>query len=151
MEQFTIQSDNNGVSLAEQHISRICDERNIISYYTPISVAVLAAVENAIVHGNKNDASKQVFITTGDCKGGVFFSVTDQGNGFDFTQYESVPDKEGRGASLFMMRNLADRMVYSDQGRTVRLEFHILGLDRGMTLERIAKLDRFFAKKEVEA
>lgn len=151
MEQFIIQSNNNGIALAEQYISRICDERNIISYYTSISVAVLAAVENAIVHGNKNDASKQVVIATGDCKGGLFFSVSDQGDGFDYTQYEGVPDREGRGASLFMMRNLADRMTYSDQGRTVRLEFHILGLERSLVLERISLLDRFFAKKEIEA
>lgn len=146
MDIFEIQSNSNGMAEVERYISRLCDEKHVRNHQGIIWSAVEAAVENAIVHGNRNDASKKVSIECGDCDGGIFFTISDQGNGFDPSAVE-----EGRGVGLFMMRRLADNIGFNAQGNAVRLEFFIRGIDRELTLERISILNHYFAKNTIQA
>lgn len=144
MEQFVIQSDNAGLARVEEFVSMLCDERNIRNHFAIISEAVTHAVENAIVHGNGGDASKQVVVECGECEGGLYFSVSDMGTGFDWSSFGGFPSDEGRGEGIFMMKTLADHVEYNAQGNTVRMEFHVRGIDRALTLERIATLEHFY-------
>lgn len=82
--------------------------------YNNILLAVTEAVNNAIVHGNKNDINKEIdleFIITDDF---IKIIVTDEGEGFDL---QSVPDptlpenllsEHGRG--IFIMKHFVDEL-----------------------------------------
>lgn len=95
--------------------------------YGKLLLAVVEAVNNAIVHGNKSDVSKKVDITYIIESDFVEYSITDYGDGFDPTsipdptELENIEKFSGRG--LFLMKNLSDEMEFSDNGRTVRLKF----------------------------
>ena len=102
------------------------------------------AVENAIIFGNKNDISKQVIIECGECKGGVFFQIQDFGDGFDWNAHGNMPEKGREGEGIFMMKLLSDKMVYSDGGRNLRLEFYVQGIDVVQASNRSRILQTFY-------
>ena len=145
-ESFVIQSDIAVLPAVEERLFHLCRECNVGNYYSAVSVAALQAVENAIVHGNGSDACKSVTVTFGTCRGGIFVEITDEGNGFDFSQYGMLPSgEETVGEGIFVMKSLADKMTFSDGGRVVRLEFEVSGIDPADALERIAILQERFA------
>ena len=146
MEQFVIQSNSSGIAQLEQFISHLCDEKHVLNHQAIIWIAVEAAVDNAIVHGNQGDASKFVVIESGDCEGGVYFSISDQGAGFNPSTTE-----EGGGMGLSLMRMLADKVLFNSTGNMVRLEFYIRGIDRELALERFALLKQYYSLKTIEA
>lgn len=140
-EQFVIQSDIALLPEVEERLFHFCGDCNIGNYYSAVSVAALQAVENAIVHGNGNDATKKVTIAFGNCRGGVFVEVSDEGSGFDFSRFGQLPsDDEMSGEGIFVMKSLADKLEYSDGGRRVRMEFVVSGIDPAEAMERIAVL-----------
>jgi serine/threonine-protein kinase RsbW len=88
-----------------------------------IDVALREALANAIVHGNKSDARKQVDVV---CRCGIdgelLITVRDDGDGFDPA---AVPDPtavenllSGHGRGLHLIRALMDK-VHFEQGGTV--------------------------------
>ena len=144
-ESFVIQSDTANLNQVENRLFHFCRLCNVGRYYSTLQVATLQAVENAIVHGNHSDADKQVSLTFGTCRGGLFVEVSDQGSGFDFGQYGNLPTGEStQGEGIFIMRSLADRITFSEGGRVVRLEFDVAGIDPADALERISVLQGHF-------
>ena len=140
-EHFVIQSDIALLPTVEERLFHFCHECHVGNYYAAVSVAVMQSVENAIVHGNGCDATKEVGLTFGTCRGGLFAEVADQGAGFDPSAYGGLPaDGLTEGEGIFVMRQLADRLAYSDGGRRVRLEFTVDGIDPADALERVAVL-----------
>lgn len=112
----------------ESLIDRVCeayklDEDN----YGNILIAVTEAVNNAIVHGNKNDKDLLVKISLAENGETFCFSVIDAGPGFDFgnlpdpTAPENIEKENGRG--IFLMKNLADEVEFGDYGRSVNIYF----------------------------
>lgn len=145
-ETFVIQSDIANMPFVEERLFHFCRECNVGNYYSAVSVAVMQAVENSIVHGNASDAAKQVSVTFGTCHGGIFAEVSDQGPGFDYQRFGQLPsDGQPAGEGIFVMKSLADRMTFSEGGRTVRLEFEVNGIDPADALERIAIVQERFA------
>lgn len=151
MEKFVIQSDNKGLAAVEKYVSVFCDEKHIHNYFATISTSVLQAVENAIVHGNNSDVTKQVTVECGDYCGGIYFTIEDQGNGFDVSQYGDLPKEDTKGEGIFLMKTLADNLEFSNGGRCVRLEFAIQGIETDDTVNRIKTLDHFYSLKQVNA
>lgn len=145
-ETFVIQSDIANLPMVEDRLFHFCRECNVGNYYSAVSVAVIQAVENAIVHGNRSDNKKEVSIVFGTCRGGIFAEVADQGSGFDYSRFGQLPmgdQKEGEG--IFVMKSLADKLSFSEAGSRVRLEFEVNGIDPSDALERIAILQERFA------
>ena len=80
-----------------------------------VSVAIRESVINAIKHGNRNDASKRVFVEFGTSLGDVpelSIRVRDQGEGFDPEQVANPLDPENllksSGRGIFLIRNFMD-------------------------------------------
>lgn len=143
-ETFVIQSDSSVLPRVEEQLFHFCHACNVGDYYSVVSVATMEAVENAIVHGNRSDASKEVTVTVGTCRGGVFAEVTDQGEGFAHERFGDLPaEGDGSGSGIFTMRQLSDRMSFRDGGRTVRMEFDVAGIDPGVALRRASVLMAF--------
>ncbi len=82
--------------------------------YNNILLAVTEAVNNAIIHGNKNDITKEIgleFIITDEY---IKIIVSDQGEGFDIdkvpdpTLPENLLSEHGRG--IFIMKHFVDEL-----------------------------------------
>lgn len=150
MERIIIQSDTTNLIQVEQFVNSLCDTYNINNYAGTISMSLIQAVTNAIVHGNRNDATKTVTIVSDFCRGGVYFSVSHQGDGFDPTSI-AADDLSDEGKGLFIMRRLSDKLVFSDEGRTVRMEFFVKGIDSSRSIERVVALRKYYAQSKTFA
>jgi len=93
-----------------------------------IDMAVREAITNAIVHGNKEDDTKQVEMILNCSQGAVEIEVSDQGAGFDPvsvpdpTAAENLMKTSGRGN--FLMRSFMDEVEWlnrPDGGTKVRM------------------------------
>lgn len=125
---FPSVADN--IGLVEKLINEICSAYGISEdHYGNILVAVTEAVNNAMQHGNKLDPGKKVNLAFLAGESSLSFEITDQGSGFDFqnlpdpTNPENLEKPHGRG--VFLMRHLADKVEFSDNGRSVLLNFLI--------------------------
>lgn len=98
--------------------------------YANVMVAVTEAVNNSIVHGNKNVVSKKVIIEL-EMKNPycLMVSVQDEGKGFDPnklpdpTSPDNIENIGGRG--VFLMTQLADEISFQDDGRKVEMTFNV--------------------------
>lgn len=94
--------------------------------YHNMLVAVLEAVNNAIVHGHHEDVSKSVTVRLTTLPTIITITIEDSGAGFDAT---SVPDprlpenilKEG-GRGVFLMREFADEVRFDVLEHGMRVE-----------------------------
>jgi anti-sigma regulatory factor (Ser/Thr protein kinase) len=91
-----------------------------------IELALQEAVANAIRHGCRGDASKQLQCTVNiDGAGEVMITVRDPGPGFDPQQVanplapENVLKPSGRG--IFLINGLMDDVEFADGGRELRM------------------------------
>ena len=93
---------------------------NFVSYYV---------THNAIKHGNQNITSKNVSISLLLNESQLKFRIEDEGKGFDYhnlpdpTAPENIEKPGGRG--IFLMKHLADEVIFSENGSVVELIFYI--------------------------
>jgi serine/threonine-protein kinase RsbW len=105
------------------HVEQFLDKVNAVAKlddgtFYRLLVASTEAVNNAIMHGNKSDARKKVFVTIVFKKNeSLTVIVQDQGAGFN---PESIPnpieDKnlfKTSGRGVFLMKELMDEVNYS--------------------------------------
>ena len=151
METIKIQSVDENMQQVEAFIESVCTDLNCHNYFGTISVAVLQAVENAIVHGNKRDPEKNVTIKFSRAKGGVLFTVEDEGDGFDADKFSDLPTDTEQGTGIFLMRTLSDNCQFSNGGRQVKMLFTIQGIDASAAMERVNTLTAFFKTSAVNA
>ncbi len=123
-----IVSQPESINIVEKLIEDLREEHNIHEdCFGNILVAVTEAVNNAIQHGNQYDPNKKVNITYEVEGDNLMFSVQDQGPGFDYynlpdpTAPENLEKPTGRG--IFLMKHLADQVIFSDNGKTVEMYF----------------------------
>lgn len=122
-------SDLSNLHLVESLIDKVCSELSIEEdLYGNILIAVTEAVNNAIIHGNLSDISKYVHIEVIDTPTLFSFIISDEGMGFD---YNSLPDptapenlEKEHGRGIFLIKNLADDLVYSEKGNVATISFN---------------------------
>jgi len=98
--------------------------------YANMMTCVNEAVSNAIVHGNKENPTKTVYVNIENIDNRrLIFSISDEGEGFDFnnlpdpTAPENVEKLSGRG--IFIMKKLADQCIFNSSGNEVELHFKL--------------------------
>lgn len=126
--ELEIESVITNLTIVENTIDNLTNEVGIgKDSYGKILVAVLEAVNNAIVHGNKSDQRKYVKVNFAVEKNNLSVSVTDEGVGFkpeevpDPTKPENIEEISGRG--IFLMSKLADEIEFNRKGNNVTLKF----------------------------
>ena len=128
---ITIDSNIQNVSVIEKLIdnySTVCEFNDKL--YGKLLLAVVEAVNNAIVHGNREDESKKVFVHYVFNDKEILFTVTDEGEGFDHnavpdpTSMENIEKDCGRG--IYLMKCLCDEIMFKDGGRTVMMKFSLV-------------------------
>lgn len=127
---LTISSNPNNILKVENYLRDAQVDMNIDDMKFPdILISLTEAVNNAILHGNNADESKNVEISMQEESTGVAISVTDEGNGFnpheipDPTAPENIECCGGRG--VFIMNSLADKISYANNGSTVQMFFKL--------------------------
>jgi len=100
-----------------------------LEVYGNVMIATLEAANNAILHGNKLDANKDVNIAFMWDSLKLVLEVTDQGKGFNF---KNIPDptapgnvEKVNGRGVFLMEKLSDGLVFKENGRKVNLTFNL--------------------------
>jgi serine/threonine-protein kinase RsbW len=98
--------------------------------YAKVLTCLSEAVNNAIVHGNRESSEKKVYLNPkviGDKR--LIFTITDEGEGFDFNKLldpsepETIENLTGRG--VFLIQKLADQCVFNSKGNELELHFKI--------------------------
>ena len=97
--------------------------------YGNIMIALVESVNNAIIHGNKTNKTKNVSLSANLLDQEIKFTVSDEGEGFDYsdlpdpTAPENIEKVGGRG--IFLIKHLADEVHFNHDGRTVELTFYL--------------------------
>ena len=132
MKSLKIASKPENISVVEKFVDDLRSEVNIgDDVYGNILISLTEAANNAIIHGNKCDAAKDITIDYElDSRGkNLTFIIKDQGPGFDYTNLpdptepENIEKTHGRG--VFLMMQLADMVVFSDKGATIEMQFKV--------------------------
>ncbi len=118
------------LSLVETYVERMKEDYNIAdNLYGNMLLAVVEAVTNAIEHGNCKCDQKDVEFSVYKNSQTIKFKIKDEGQGFDPalvpdpTHPDNIEEPSGRG--VFLIKKLADLVVFSDQGSTVEIDFKI--------------------------
>jgi serine/threonine-protein kinase RsbW len=127
---LNIPSDLANLRLVEKAIDELSMELELSDeVYGNIMVATMEATNNAIIHGNQSDPSKNVKIEIQMVQKELMIHIEDQGHGFDYSQ---VPDPTApgnlekiNGRGIFLMERLSDEILYLEEGRIVELKFRV--------------------------
>lgn len=130
MNKLTITSEIGNIvrvqNFIEQLVNGIELEKKI---FGKMNLAIIEAVNNSILHGNHNNHTKLVSIEAESDDDKIIVSVSDEGEGFD---YSTIPDptipenlnkKTGRG--LYLMNVLSDNLEFQNNGSKVIMSFSL--------------------------
>lgn len=123
-------SDPRNINKVEQYVNQIASRYQLDQEkHANLLISLTEAVNNAIIHGNKQDRSKTVSIKLVQTNNGLAVRVSDQGCGFN---YDKLPDPtspehlcECGGRGVFLMNQLCDQMRYINGGSTVEMQFKL--------------------------
>lgn len=97
--------------------------------YGKLDLAILEALKNAVIHGNKSNPQKIITIKAWVEDDNIFVSVEDEGEGFDYTFIpdptlpENLMKVSGRG--LYLMKTLSDNLEFQNNGSKVIMSFSL--------------------------
>ncbi|MDF3077062.1 MAG: ATP-binding protein [Sphingobacteriaceae bacterium] len=130
---FTMQlpSRLESLSTVENFVEKLTADYQIADdTHANILTCMSEAIMNAVVHGNKEDPEKKVFVNVEVQDGKrVIFTVADEGPGFDYnhipdpTAPENIENLTGRG--VYIIKQLADQCIFNASGNEVELHFKI--------------------------
>ena len=129
-QKLLIPSKSENIVLVEKLVDDVCDLFDIKEeIYGHLLVALTEAVNNALQHGNKANPSKNIELTFKVKSETLFFTIKDEGAGFDPTTLPDPTDpaniEKPTGRGIFLMRHLADKVSFEDNGTKVILEFKL--------------------------
>ncbi len=131
-ELFTLQlpSTPESITQLEALIEEIADKYHVAEdTFANMMTCLNEAAINAIIHGNKSDISKKVIINADVDPKRIVWTITDEGDGFDYnhladpTAPENLENLTGRG--VFIIKQLADQCIFNAKGNEVELHFKI--------------------------
>lgn len=124
-----INSNTQSLRLVERLIEDVCQVYGVNEdSYGNMLIAVTEAVNNAIHHGNQDDPEKVVRIGFESENSKLVFSITDEGQGFDYANLPDPTDPANldkiSGRGVFLMQNLSDSIQFEQNGKRVLLGFN---------------------------
>ena len=127
---ISIKSKVENINKIEKLIDEISEDAGINSeVYGKILIATIEAVNNSIVHGNKENEEKLVEVDFYVNDDFLRIFIKDEGPGFNFydvpdpTTPENVENIHGRG--VYLMKHLADDVIFHGKGNQVEIKFNL--------------------------
>lgn len=115
---LVIKSDISELANVEAFVNEVFEYYNITrKYFNKVFLCISEAVVNSIVHGNKNDKDKKVYICadwTPEC---ISLKIRDEGEGFNLdevvnpTTNENVRKECGRG--IHIIKSYSEQIRYN--------------------------------------
>lgn len=114
---MTLPSSPKSIGRVEGFIKKIEKKTHLDEIQThKLMVSLTEAVNNAIIHGNKSDATKKVIVVCEFQREQLVITITDQGKGFKLNKVKNPLKEENllrtSGRGIFLMRTLMDRVEY---------------------------------------
>lgn len=108
------------------------------SYFANMMVALTEAFNNAMIHGNKNNAAKKVYISFSQTEKEMIFTVSDEGDGFDHNEFlgNTLAQESKRG--LLLIQTVSDKVEFSDNGRSVSIHFNVASVQNDINRNRMS-------------
>lgn len=98
-------------------------------YFNRVLLGLSEAVSNSIIHGNKNDCSKKVFISFFYQENRLVITVRDEGDGFSIDDVKDPTLPENRkmenGRGLFLIQQIADEVYFYDGGNKIQILYSL--------------------------
>lgn len=125
---LNFESTDNGIAQFYQLLEYLKRNWNIKDdVYVNIITALSEAVINAMVHGNKREENKSVYIYAYRVEEEYIFTIEDDGEGFGCHRIENPTDMQNRakpgGRGVFIMAYLADTIRFTEGGTCVEMIF----------------------------
>lgn len=130
---YTLQlpSRIDSITILENFIDELSEKYGLSDeIYANVLTCLSEAVINGIIHGNREDPKKKVYINLEVIEDKrLIFTVSDEGEGFDFnnlpdpTAPENLENLTGRG--VFIIKKLADQCIFNSKGNELELHFKI--------------------------
>lgn len=129
-QKLLIPSKSENIVLVEKLVDDVCDLFDIKEeIYGHILVALTEAVNNGLQHGNKSNPDTHIEVTFKVKDDTLFFTVKDQGPGFDPTTLPDPTDPKNiekpTGRGIFLMKHLCDAVTFEEKGTKVIMEFKL--------------------------
>ena len=121
-----IPADPRAISTVADGVMQILGDKVGPEKRVEIDIALREALANAIKHGCKNDATKQVQCCVAiEEDGELLIVVRDPGSGFDVSAVPDPRDASCRartsGRGVFLINQFMDEVRYEDEGRELRM------------------------------
>ena len=130
---YTIQlpSKIESITIVENFIDQLSTKYGFSDeIYANVLTCLSEAVINGIVHGNRQNPDKKVYINLEVIENKrLIFTISDEGDGFNFnnipdpTAPENIENLTGRG--VFIIKRLADQCIFNSKGNELELHFKI--------------------------
>lgn len=129
--EIKFKSKPENISIVEGFIESVCKEFAIEDeVFGNIFIGLTEAGNNAIYHGNKEDASKDVVMRVEEkTEDFITFFIKDEGPGFD---YDALPDptapenlEKPTGRGVFLMKQLSEEIRFNESGNEVFIKFSL--------------------------
>ncbi len=131
-ELYTLQlpSKVESISALEALVEEVADKYQVSEdTFANMMTCLNEAAMNAILHGNKLDEKKTVYVNVEADSRRIVWTVADEGPGFN---YNNLPDptepdrlEELTGRGVFILKHLADQCIFNAAGNEVELHFKI--------------------------
>jgi serine/threonine-protein kinase RsbW len=125
-----ISSKTNNICLIQSFIEEVFAKYQLDhNYFGDVLTTITEAVNNAIIHGNREDESKFVHLHLKRTRKYIKFRISDEGQGFDPSQIPDPTSEEkldccgGRG--VFLINQLSHGVSYLNNGSTVEIVFNL--------------------------
>jgi serine/threonine-protein kinase RsbW len=90
-----------------------------------LNLALYESIKNAIVHGNKCDSDKKVVVDVRFERPKLLFSITDEGDGFDYNYFLQQPVEQLGKNGLSLLKILTTNLSFAKNGAQIFYEVDV--------------------------
>ncbi len=121
-------SRTNSITLVENFIDELSVKYGFSDViYANVLTCLSEAVVNGIVHGNRQNPEKKVYINLEVIEEKqLIFTISDEGEGFNLNSLPETRATENlTGRGVFLIKKLADQCIFNSKGNELELHFKI--------------------------
>jgi len=133
-----LRSSQSELNKVEKLVEALADKYYLNdTYFANMMVALTEAFNNSMIHGNKNNSSKQITIDFTINEKEMIVDVRDEGEGFDYVGYMNTKHADNqRGIEL--IQSVSDKVEFSENGRCISIHFNVASVNQNISQNRMS-------------